>query len=645
MILSMAPPTVPSNGDSYPPKELPDKVKAKRRARARRDGPPQLQFVTATDLSQFRGEDAKRSVRSQAMIYHRSKHNTANSGLDKLTAGRGKGATGKGPTCTKGVSPTNGREKMQDKDLPSLTFDPLLGTTSPALTCALSDEEEHGPSADVTTKPDSRDQQCFAFAEQKISKATRRVVNYEYTGTHQERQIRRLLAKTVRIRQLVDTADPFGIIPRYKSAGVDSRFLTHISSGMLTFATDACLSRWFQGDLKREIILSACVLTSAWIDMRAGCLGDSTRTTIAKMETMRIASERLARPDTQLDDSTLMVLLHLLVGEVWSCNEKTLRTHLSGIAHFISQRGGMYKLGNPVFAETSAASCYHIDIVCETKPISMFESWEPAEYAAADHRLPIPESPIFCPSLDFATIPDDLCCSTATCALLRDMRDLTNLFVLSHGMFELGQAASAVDIDCPGFVDTDYKSKAAEIRKRLTSLPSAHTPGLTTSNDWVYEACRIAALIYAASIIFRLPFSVTADPRQNPLATESELFGSADAGRSLGTTRLSDVLYEVLIRTDLDNVWGNMCGVLYWVCMVGAVAARSPDTVNVQRVCTEAKAMRIRRCLILTSLRVMVVLIFHHPMPVLQAQKRLLKVQELIGTYAVGSHVMIGSTD
>jgi len=282
------------------------------------------------------------------------------------------------------------------------------------------------------------------------------------------------------------------------------------------------------------------------------------------------------------------------------------------------------------------------------KPLVIFGSWEPAEYAAVNNGHPIPESPIFCPWLDFAVIPDDLCCSTATCALLRDMRDLTDLFVSCNAAaFGTNQATSATETNCIDSGDTDYKSKAAEVQKRLVSLPSAHTPGLTTSRDWVYEACRIAALIYTASIIFRLPFSVTADPCRNPLVFEAEFFSSADAGRSLRTTRLSNTLYEVLNRTDLDNVWGNMSGVLYWICAVGAAAARSPATVNMKRRSSspsEAKAIWIRRCLVLISVRVMSLLVFDHPIPVLRAQKRLLKVQELIGTYGQASSSVVGAS-
>ena len=124
---------------------------------------------------------------------------------------------------------------------------------------------------------------------------------------------------------------------------------------MRAFGTDGLLIKWFQGDLNRDVLLSACVITSTWMDMHAGCPDDSIRTTVAKMEIMRVAGERLAHPDVRLENSTLMVLIHLLAGEVWSCNEKTLRTHQYGLAHLITQRGGMNGMGNPIFAEVSAA--------------------------------------------------------------------------------------------------------------------------------------------------------------------------------------------------------------------------------------------------------------------------------------------------
>ena len=104
-----------------------------------------------------------------------------------------------------------------------------------------------------------------------------------------------------------------------------------------------------------HIILSATCLTSTWLDMHAGCSGDSRRTAMVKAETLSMIKQRIRDPGTQLDDATLIVILHLLAGEMWTCNEKTLRIHESAIAKFIAQRGGVEGLRNKAIAEVATA--------------------------------------------------------------------------------------------------------------------------------------------------------------------------------------------------------------------------------------------------------------------------------------------------
>jgi hypothetical protein len=277
-------------------------------------------------------------------------------------------------------------------------------------------------------------------------------------------------------------------------------------------------------------------------------------------------------------------------------------------------------------------TCYHCDIFCEAKPLPLFPAWEPPEYVEFDENVAISESPLFCLGPDFSTASDDSRCSSPTRALLRAMLDLTNLIIERNCVYDVNETKTI-----PLYLsDVDYASKIAKTSRRLTLLPSACTPGLLTSRDWVYEACRITALIYTASIVLRLPFSVTADPNRNPLVSESEASSNPDNGAHLLFTRLSEALYEILERTDLANLWSDMSRVLYWVCAVGAAAARAPAATNIlpqPHFRSVAYTIWVRRCLTMYSMRVMTVLVFQHLVPVLQAQKRLLKVQELIGTY------------
>ncbi|KAF2826332.1 hypothetical protein CC86DRAFT_382389 [Ophiobolus disseminans] len=199
---------------------------------------------------------------------------------------------------------------------------------------------------------------------------------------------------------------------------------------------------------------------------------------------------------------------------------------------------------------------------------------------------------------DFETIVNDVSCSQSTYDILRDMRDLTDRFL--------------ADITKVG---------------RLTSLPSAHAPGFPTSNDWVYEACRLAALIYTTAIIMHVPFSVAAHSYASVTRWSTK-------GHPI-TATLTEALYEALQRTDVVNIWNNMAGVLYWVCSVGAAGARRPEAIEtVQRFDSREEASLIwaRRCLIMHATRTMVILVFQHPVPVMLSQKRLLQVQELIAT-------------
>jgi hypothetical protein len=381
-----------------------------------------------------------------------------------------------------------------------------------------------------------------------------------------------------------------------------------------------------------HILLSATILTSTWIDEQAGCPGDSKRTALIKSETLSMINERLRVPETRLDDATLMVILHLLAGEMRNCNEKTIRIHMSGVARLIAERGGIEGLANETVAEVAAACCYHCDIFCENTPLPVFQEFTPLEIVLTHPATFLPESPLYCPRSDFEALVDDAQCSPYTYKLLSDMRDLTDLF-LTHNLHE------DIDIQDLGRLETplfNYDIKVSEIRARLANLPSAYTPGLPTSSDWVYEACRLAAMIYTAAIIMRVPFSVAADPCCNRLLFDT------DAPKNLtsaGRTPLAELLYEVLKLTDMANVWNDMGGVLYWVSAVGAAAARTPATLDMSqlpRSRDEAYSVWVRRCHIMTSARTMIVLVFQHPRPIIMAQKKLLKVQELIGASGLG---------
>lgn len=217
------------------------------------------------------------------------------------------------------------------------------------------------------------------------------------------------------------------------------------------------------------------------------------------------------------------------------------------------------------------------------------------------------------------------------------MRELTNMFVAHNTALNTIYDIDTADTKHQSFPLDDYKVRVNEIRSRLVSQPSAHTPGLLISKDWIYETCRIAALIYTNAIAMGVPFSMAADPNSIESVEAPTPFAGRNRNAPSHTTHLTEALYETLQRTDINNVWKDMPGVLYWVSAVGAAAARIPSTMNMaQQDKPEYKAYSVwvRRCLIMTATRTMIVLVFEHPTAIISAQKTLLKVQELIGSHA-----------
>lgn len=250
----------------------------------------------------------------------------------------------------------------------------------------------------------------------------------------------------------------------------------------------------------------------------------------------------------------------------------------------------------------------------------------------------MPESPLFCPRPDFRNLLNEERCSSTTCGLLRDMRDLTDLFLAQSTALEPAGDAADVHMAYPPSNEVSYKIRMAEICDRLANLPSAYTPDHPNSCDWVYEACRLTATIYTTSVVRCLPFSITAMSSRYPFCVQTGALNEPHSSQISLTTHICEELMQTLERTDLANVWNGMAGVLYWICTIGAAAARSPGLSDMSQqvpYSTTCK-FRVRQCLTMFSVRAQLILVFKHPIPILLSQKKLLRVQELIGTYHQG---------
>ena len=222
----------------------------------------------------------------------------------------------------------------------------------------------------------------------------------------------------------------------------------------------------------------------------------------------------------------------------------------------------------------------------------------------------------------------DPACSAHTYQLLCDVRDVTDLF-LAHGdrLASMSEEEQGLEQDRIHTLSMEYDVQLGHLRTKLARMPSAFTPGLATSNDWVYEACRITALIHTSAIFTCVPFSIAANGELNAVVRTVEASTSGnDSGR-----RLVESLLEALERTNTGDVWNNMAGVFYWVCAVGAAAARVPVASETHH---GEHSTWARRCLTMYSSRTLAQKIFEYPLPILAAQRRLVEIQARLGNHS-----------
>lgn len=125
---------------------------------------------------------------------------------------------------------------------------------------------------------------------------------------------------------------------------------------MRAFATEAFVKEWVPEMMSHpHILLSSMSVTCTWLDMLQKLPGESTRTRLVRDETLVMLRSRQQSFTRKHAVSTLLVMLHLMGGEIWSCDEPTVRFHEEGIEQMIHLCGGMDRIGRVIIAQVTAA--------------------------------------------------------------------------------------------------------------------------------------------------------------------------------------------------------------------------------------------------------------------------------------------------
>lgn len=176
------------------------------------------------------------------------------------------------------------------------------------------------------------------------------------------------------------------------------------------------------------------------------------------------------------------------------------------------------------------------------QPHSMYTTFFSSRLRSCSSDESIPESPLYCPRSEYFTILQSKQFSPQIYDLLCDMRDLTIIYF------------STTEPDIVGPCEATYvpASTLASIIGRSLARQPATLPGTPVWNNWVYESCRLTALIYCHMLCQR---------SQLPIAISFPL-----------NSALVHDLHMALAKTDTSDCWGDMAGVLYWCTLVGGAA-------------------------------------------------------------------------
>ena len=191
----------------------------KRASRQRkRDGPTQLQFLTATNPSHFKNEDARRSVRSHAMVYHRNrlgKEARLPQGWSEIPATR------KGPTASTLVEQISceGCSHTNAPDEPEEQLEQQHGNKTALRTGWVVHE---GATFERTPQTQRRLFAATCTLPTELTKQDADPKGSSYTRSQEEQILRFIMTTMPTLSHIGDGVDPFLVLPNFKSPEINS---------------------------------------------------------------------------------------------------------------------------------------------------------------------------------------------------------------------------------------------------------------------------------------------------------------------------------------------------------------------------------------------------------------------------------------
>ncbi|KAM3068413.1 hypothetical protein ACMFMG_009549 [Clarireedia jacksonii] len=335
--------------------------------------------------------------------------------------------------------------------------------------------------------------------------------------------------------------DPFSYMPELPPY-VHSKYAQDVESikkFALTFCSPGPIRTIAFPEAIRTPALLASILYMAYAYM-CSVRGtyDSELALGLKTAAISYVNQRLSDPETAQCTSTIASIVYLFTGTwAFGCDVEELATHMIGI-ELLLKRQGMTSFGRYPFGQTirKYLVLHHILVsaIRVEEPSVTFDDTLTSSTKTEDRSSQL-VSPLYCPPGSFEAIGNLNGASNLLIQVLYIAKDLTDLIIEDY--------ETAVE---PAM----FQSRLSIAQYALSSLPphSSHQ-----QYPFHYATTHLIASLLLHSLVTSTPL----------------LSSPASLTRSL---------VQTISCTNISETWGDMLGLLYWVCMIGAAASQGRDS-------------------------------------------------------------------
>lgn len=265
-----------------------------------------------------------------------------------------------------------------------------------------------------------------------------------------------------------------------------------------------------------------------------------------KSQTHGMINAILDDPNQRTSDETIVAVVSMLNSEIIGCDLQALQAHQHGLSTMALMRGGLKCLGvQGHLARTLTITMLVNSILREKVADNMYLHYAQEHAAPSKTNGAASRATMFYRGvLEWADLSRFMSPHSPTMALLDLVCQMT-------GNFRGHEASKARILN--------------RLRDQIWCFEEKTSLPVPTQGDQIYQAVRLTARIYADALSHGAPFSRAC--RNADLARHCTF----DENKPAAFVHIA----QCLVNTNLQDFWGGLSGVLFWVALVAGAAAKS----------------------------------------------------------------------